>query len=621
MMRRFFILFLFILFCPSPSSAEFQTFAGKVNMQRSLLARDCLECHGRTIDGIKYANSVHGPNSCTSCHVEIMDTENHAKKIHIPTNVDCSPCHKTEAKEYTGSVHRIKRGYDCIECHSPIHYLKRWDRSKVAILNKCTSCHSREDYAESGHDKAILKGNEDSAVCSDCHGLHNTKLFQALRRAYSSEAREFYTKACFRCHGDKELMQRNNLSTIAVETYQRTFHGKIRKLGGPAAGCADCHGAHNILPRQDPKSSINEKNLMKICSKCHHGVNLNLTKYIAHPDLNDRGKYPLLFWTKISVVILLASILLFYLGHTLLWWRKAYWEKQRQLREGYLISEKLIHIENPGETYIRFKVRDRLFHLFCIFAFFGLASTGLPIKFPDVSWSKFMLRYIGGTEEAILLHQVCAFVIFLEFFIFLAYCTHFTIFNKQRGKTIKERLWGPNSFLPRKKDWEDFTTIGKWFVDRGPPPKFDHWAYYEKFDMISVFWGIVAIGVSGAFLWSPSVTAKFFPGWVINVARIIHSEGALLAIGFIFTIHFFNTHFVPTKWPMSSAIFTGRIYKWEFIEERSLEYDRLIEAKELERLKVPFPNVLGSLLSGAIGISSLIGGLLTIVFIIWAFVY
>lgn len=615
------LLILFILFYSSPSFAEFRTVTINVNMQRPLFTTDCLKCHGSTIDGMKYANSVHGPNSCSSCHVDIIDLEKHAKKIYLPAKVDCSPCHQTEAKEYLGNVHRIKNDYDCTECHSDIHYLEKWDGGKVAIINKCTSCHRMEDYVESGHDKAILKGNQDSAVCSDCHGLHNTKLFHVLGRGYSLEAREFYTKACIRCHGDKELMKKNNLTTIAVETYQETLHGTIRKLGGPSAGCADCHGAHNILPKQDPKSSINQKNLTKICSKCHRGVNLNFTKYIAHPDLRDKEKYSVLFWTRIFMVILLLSTLLFYWGHTLLWWRKAYWEKQGQLREGHLIPERLIPIENPGETYIRFKLRDRLFHLFCIFAFFGLASTGLPIKFPDAGWSKFMLHFIGGAEGAILLHHICAFIIFVEFFIFLAYCTQFTLFNKKRGKTIKERLWGPNSFLPRKKDWEDFITMGRWFVDQGPPPKFDHWAYYEKFDMLAVFWGMVAIGVSGALLWSPSATAKFFPGWVINVARIIHSEEALLAIGFIFTIHFFNTHFVPTKWPMNYSIFTGRIYKWEFIEERSLEYDRLFEAKELERLKVPFPNVLGQLFSGAMGISSLIVGLLTIVLIIWAIVY
>ena len=618
-MRIFLILFM--LFYASTSFAESRTFTINVNMQRSLFARDCLECHGSKIDGKKYANSVHGSNSCSSCHVDIIDTEKHAKKIFIPAKVDCTPCHQTETKEFSGSVHRIKGGHDCVACHSPVHSLKKWDRSKVAIINKCTSCHSMEDYVESGHDKAILKGNQDSAVCSDCHGLHNTKLFHALGRAYSSEARDFYTKACFRCHGDKALMRKNNLTTISVETYQETFHGKIRKLGGPAAGCADCHGAHNILPRQDSKSSINPKNLEKICSKCHEGVNLNLTKYIAHPDLSDRGKYPLLFWTRIFMVVLLLSTLLFYWGHTLLWWRKAYWEKQRQLREGHLISEKLVHVENPGETYVRFKLRDRLFHLFCIFSFFGLAATGLPIKFPDAGWSRFLMHFMGGTEEAIFFHQICAFVIFLEFFAFLAYCIHFAFYNKKRGETVKERLFGPYSFLPRKKDWEDFTAMGRWFVDQGPPPKLDHWSYYEKFDILAVFWGMVAIGISGALLWSPSTTAIFFPGWIINVARIIHSEEALLAIGFIFTIHFFNTHFVPTKWPMNYVMFSGRVYKWEFIEERSLEYERLLETKELDKLKVSFPNILGNIFSGAMGISSLVAGLLTIVLIIWAIVY
>ena len=129
---------------------------------------------------MKYANSVHGPNACTSCHVDIIDLEKHAQQIYIAEKVDCSPCHEAEAKEYQENVHRIKNHYDCTECHSSVHYLKKWDGSKVAIINKCTSCHSMKDYVESGHDKAILNGNQDSAVCSDCHGLHNTKLLRVL---------------------------------------------------------------------------------------------------------------------------------------------------------------------------------------------------------------------------------------------------------------------------------------------------------------------------------------------------------------------------------------------------------------------------------------------------------
>jgi hypothetical protein len=68
-------------------------------------------------------------------------------------------------------------------------------------------------------------------------------------------------------------------------------------------------------------------------------------------------------------------------------------------------------------------------------------------------------------------------------------------------------------------------------------------------------------------------------------------------------------------------MFTGRVYKWEFIEERSLEYERLLETKELEKLKVSFPNILGNIFSGVIGIGSIIAGLLTVVLIIWAVVY
>ncbi|MEJ2067477.1 MAG: cytochrome C, partial [Deltaproteobacteria bacterium] len=64
-------------------------------------------------------------------------------------------------------------------------------------------------------------------------------------------------------------------TTIAVQTYEQSIHGKIQKLGYPAAGCADCHTSHNILPRDDPRSSINKKNLVNVCSHCHKDANTN----------------------------------------------------------------------------------------------------------------------------------------------------------------------------------------------------------------------------------------------------------------------------------------------------------------------------------------------------------
>ena len=56
---------------------------------------------------------------------------------------------------------------------------------------------------------------------------------------------------------------------------------------------------------------------------------------------------------------------------------------------------------------------------------------------------------------------------------------------------------------------------------------------------------------------------------------LIHGEEALLAVGFIFTMHFFNTHLRPEKFPMDPVIFTGRVTEHELREERPDEYERL----------------------------------------------
>ena len=83
-----------------------------------------------------------------------------------------------------------------------------------------------------------------------------------------------------------------------------------------------------------------------------------------------------------------------------------------------------------------------------------------------------------------------------------------------------------------------------------------------------------AIGGSGLMLWFPEMFGSFLPGWVFNVATIIHSDEALLATGFIFTVHFFNTHGRPEKFPMDFVIFNGELPKEEFIEERGDQWKR-----------------------------------------------
>jgi len=58
----------------------------------------------------------------------------------------------------------------------------------------------------------------------------------------------------------------------------------------------------------------------------------------------------------------------------------------------------------------------------------------------------------------------------------------------------------------------------------------------------------------------------------------------LLAVGFIFTIHFFNTHFRPEAFPMDTVIFTGHMPLEQFKHERQREYMELKESGELDKL-------------------------------------
>ena len=175
--------------------------------------------------------------------------------------------------------------------------------------------------------------------------------------------------------------------------------------------------------------------------------------------------------------------------------------------------------------------------------FVGCALTGLPLLFSDKPWAATLARLLGGFEVAGLIHRICAFVMLGMFASHLATLIRRAIVNR----SILGILWGPDSMVPQPQDAVDLYRHVKWFVGRGPQPQFDRWTYWEKFDYWAVFWGMAIIGGSGLLLWFPVFFAKFLPGWMFNIASLVHGEEALLAVGFIFTIHFFNGHLRPER--------------------------------------------------------------------------
>jgi len=238
----------------------------------------------------------------------------------------------------------------------------------------------------------------------------------------------------------------------------------------------------------------------------------------------------------------------------------------------------------------RFSRLNRVLHALMIVSFMALALTGLSLKFSYTSWAAFLSRRLGGFESAGFIHRAAAVVMFG---IFVA---HLWDLNRKRreeyGGSWLALLRGPDSMLLGWRDLQEFVGSLKWFVGAGPRPRYGRWTYWEKFDYFAVFWGIFVIGSTGLMLWFPVFFTRFLPGWLINVATIIHSDEALLATGFIFTVHFFNTHLRPEKFPMDTVVFTGRMPVAEWKRDKPAEYEALKAAGKIEEnLVEPYPPV------------------------------
>jgi predicted CXXCH cytochrome family protein len=576
----------------------------------------CLGCHSNKISAAAFAASVHGKNACTSCHVEITDLGKHMRGEVKVSKVRCERCHKKENAEHYNSVH-VLADVKCADCHTDIHTHTYWKKDKRVAVAKCVQCHDKEAiYQQSVHGKAVAAGNQDSAACHDCHNLHEIK-----KLGSDQEHREFHTKVCMKCHSDEKMMQRNGVFTVAVKTYMESYHGKNYRLGFPdrVAGCADCHTAHAVLPAKDPKSSVNPANLVKTCAQCHKNASPLFARFYAHGEHNDREKFPILYWTFVAMTGLLVGTFTVFWIHTLLWMFRGFVEnreRQAALEEGHVEHA----VPEGHRQYLRFKTRHICLHLLVIISFLGLSLTGLPLKFSDQEWAKILMGIYGGAANAGLIHRICAGITFVYFVSAILMSIHFLFIRRDLKGNFLQRLFGPDSLCPNFRDVKDVIGMVRWFFFRAPKPTFERWTYWEKFDFIAVFWGMFAIGGSGLMLWFPEIFGMILPGWMFNVATIIHSDEALLATGFIFTVHFFNTHGRPEKFPMDFVIFNGQMSKHEFIEERGDQWRRYEEEGITEEFRAKKTSgVVYDFLFKTFGFTALAVGILLLLLMIFAF--
>jgi cytochrome b subunit of formate dehydrogenase len=577
---------------------------------------DCATCHKEQTD--IYATSIHGVSramgssgaaTCTSCHGthDMLSHRNQNSPV-FKLNLarTCAKCHDNKgitdeyrmrfphvAAQYLDSIHGhgVKNmglivAPSCNDCHG-VHDIKRSvDRSspinKANLAATCGKCHLgiEEKYNNSVHGQLLAKGDSRGPTCNDCHTAHEIEV------PGNAHFKQINDLRCGKCHEE------------SLKHYRDTYHGKAMALGQPniatdVAACYDCHGDHNILPVSNPDSQLSQQNIRATCTKCHPGATVGFTQYAPHANPLDGKKYPALHLTFVLMTTLLLGVFAFFGGHTLLWLARSVWLYRHDSKT---YRDTKFEIARDDEWFTRFTPFDRFLHFLVVTSFLLLVITGMPLKFYYTDWAKTLFHIIGGAQTARALHRFGALITFLYFALHLfdlvksSWRNRGALRDPDTGKWRFRRFWGAifgaDSMVPSLQDWREFVAHQKWFFGKGPKPLFDRWTYWEKFDYFAVFWGIFAIGLSGMIMWFPQFFTAFLPGWVINIALIVHSDEALLAAGFIFTIHFFNTHFRLEKFPMDNVIFSGRISKSEMLHERKRWYDRLVAENRLDQHRV-----------------------------------
>jgi predicted CXXCH cytochrome family protein len=314
---------------PAPGPAE-----AKVPENIPADEESCVSCHSsdRTmsmdlaggaalplyVDRDAYARSVHGDMlRCTDCHADVADYPHEEKPFKTRRDVtvafyeQCKKCHFANYTKTLDGVHYAlmakgnKQAALCVDCHGA-HAIGHPTEPRTKISETCSGCHQGvyQVYVKSVHGKALVTGNPDVPVCTDCHRAHD--IADPRGGALSLRTADI----CGRCHTNGKLMARYGLSTNVVQTYLADFHGmaatlqkgkKVRGQGRLAPGCTDCHGVHDIQKADDPNSPVVQANLAKTCQKCHPEANQNFPKaWLSHYEPS---------WQKAPVVY---AVQLFY---------------------------------------------------------------------------------------------------------------------------------------------------------------------------------------------------------------------------------------------------------------------------------------------------------------------
>jgi hypothetical protein len=336
------LLFGLLLLLPAGAMAASELPESQAAQNAQGVANDtCLACHAApgmqttlpsgeilylTVDPDSYGHSIHGEQgyACVQCHVDIREYPHRPLNAQTRRDVsllyyqNCARCHQDKYDATLDSVHQqaLDEGNDeaalCVDCHG-YHEVTDPKEPLTRSPQTCERCHSLiyDEYAESVHGSALIgEGNPDVPTCIDCHGVHN------VAGPSDPNFHLFSPQLCAQCHADEELMGEYGISTNVFNSYLADFHGTTvifeQQFEGQETNkpvCIDCHGVHNMQKVDDAESKVIRQNLITTCQRCHPDATSNFADaWLGHyePDLN---KFPAVYLVDLFYRIFIPAVL------------------------------------------------------------------------------------------------------------------------------------------------------------------------------------------------------------------------------------------------------------------------------------------------------------------------
>jgi hypothetical protein len=332
----------------------------------------CAECH------TGYATYPHpegrtSTETCASCHAPADSLW--AKSLHAAadTVVTCAKCHgghdirTADELRTAGGVHLANA--PCQSCHETSRIEPHRPHADTVM---CASCHAPHDTRAVDDPESWLGPARQMQTCGTCHdsiaGRWRTDIHgdAELRRAHLA-GREALAEVvvCTSCHTGHEMASPDDPTFMllsvercsschenAARTFYNSYHGRATALGSRvSATCADCHGAHTILPDSFPASHVAQANLVETCAACHPNSRPAFVRYDSHPDPFNMARNPWIFLSFVGMNALLVFVLLVFGTHTLLWWLRLWLDKRRGIIHGIGVHHGPGHGHGHGDEH------------------------------------------------------------------------------------------------------------------------------------------------------------------------------------------------------------------------------------------------------------------------------